>query len=702
MRLRPVDRKGAGVEADVIEAALRNVAGDQVRCTVSARTGSVLLLYTQAEARRRILAAFAVPVPKGSAPLAANTALPGMAKDEAQPLAVHNPIPGKLLSIFFYPRIVQSLLAGLRAVPYIIKGLWAFLRGRLDLTVLDGAALVVCLLRRDFKSLGSIVFFFALGDFLAEWTKKKSRSSLEESLNIDITHVWIRLDGVEQEILFRDLKAGDTLVVRTGSVIPADGTVVDGEGLVNQAFMTGESMPVRRAAGSTVYAGTTLEAGELYIQATKVGSDTRIKSIIRCIEESELTKAAIQGKYERIADAIVPYNFLLSGLVFALTRDPVRAGSVLLVDYSCAIRLATPLAIFTGMREAAEHGVLIKGGKFMEALAHADAVVFDKTGTLTQAQPAVVDIVPFGDHTAKSILRLAACLEEHFAHPVGQAVVRAAEEQNLQHREEHTQIEFIVAHGIASRWKGQRVLIGSEHFVLEDEGIRLGTKEKETIDAQAKMGRSVLYLSIGEELAGVILIEDAIRPDAQDVIQALREDGIQRIIMLTGDGPFTAQAIASRSGITEFKARVTPEGKAEFINQLKKEGHTVLMVGDGINDSPALSAADVGVAMRGGADLAREVADMVLTRGELGDILWARQLSRNALGRVRGNFFSSLLWNSLFLTGGLLGILRPGLSALLHNASTAAIAVSSMRPLLPLPQNGTEDAVSDPQQGIQP
>ena len=594
-----------------------------------------------------------------------------------------NPVPFKTIS-FFFPRLVSGAIAILRALPYLFTGLKALLRGRLDLEVLDASALLTCILRRDFRSLSSIVFFFALGEYLADWTRKKSRASLAESLALNIDQVWVRMGDLERQVPLAEVEVGDVVVVRAGSVLPVDGTVLDGDGMINQSSMTGEAMPVHRTKGATVYAGTVLEEGELAITASGVGGNTRVTSILRTIEESESVKASIQGKYERVADAIVPYNFLLSGAVYAATRDPMRAGSVLLVDYSCAIRLATPLAIFTAMREAAEHGVLIKGGKFMEALAEADVVVFDKTGTLTEARPVVAEVVPFGKHSRACVLRLAACLEEHFAHPVGQAVVRAAEAEGLKHREEHTQVEFVVAHGIASRWRDQRVIIGSDHFVLEDEGIPITPEQQAVVEAESARGRSVLYLAVGKVLAGLLLIEDSIREETRPVIEALRQDGVKRVIMLTGDGELTAANIAARAGIDEYRARLLPEAKAAFVASLKKRGHKVIMVGDGINDSPALSASHVGVAMAEGADMAREVADVVLVNGRLEGLLLARRLSRLALSRVRSNFHTSLLWNSLFLAGGLLGLLRPGLSALLHNATTAAIAVNSVRPFLPV------------------
>ncbi|MDR1241177.1 MAG: heavy metal translocating P-type ATPase [Deltaproteobacteria bacterium] len=658
LRLRPLPGAAAQNMADL------RAAFPGAELTVSSATGSVLVLYAGA---------------------AQNTSVSAGGHTRSAPgfrAVARNPIPGKLRSLF-YPRMLVSALAVFRALPYMLKAVKNLLRGRLNLDVLDGAALLVCILQRDFRTLSSLTFFFALGGYLEDWTRKKSRVSLEESLALHVDYVWIRDGAVERRIPFSEARPGDCIVVRAGSALPVDGTVVSGEGMVNQASMTGEAMPVRRSAGASVYAGSVLEQGELLVKASRCGGNTRIHSIIRAIEESENVKASVQSRYERMADAIVPYNFLLSGVVYAVTRNLMRSGSVLLVDYSCAIRLAAPLAVFACMREAADNGVLIKGGKFMEAIARADVVVFDKTGTLTRARPALMEVIPFGGRRREDILRLAACLEEHFPHPVGQAVVRAAEKEGLKHREEHTQVEFIVAHGIASTWKGRRVLIGSARFIVEEQGIVPDEEQQAIIDREAEKGRTVLYLGMGGKLAGVLSVEDEIRDNAAEVVRALRAGGVKRVVMLTGDGEKTAAGVAARVGIHEFRSRMLPGDKADFIHALKKDGCFVAMIGDGINDSPALSAAHVGVAMMEGADVAREVADIVLTSGDLGGLLTAGKLSRGALRRIHSGFRTSLFWNSVFLAGGLLGALRPGLSAFLHNATTAAIAVSSLQPLLP-------------------
>jgi Cu2+-exporting ATPase len=603
-------------------------------------------------------------------------------KNDGEP---RNPVPGRLVS-YLIPKLFNTAVAIWRALPYIGRGLVALARERaLTLETLDASALLVCILRRDYKTLASIIFFFALAEYLADWTRKKSEADLAEKLALNIDSVWIEAAGEEIQIPFRRLKKDDTVIVRGGCAIPADGRVVAGEGMVNQSSLTGEDMPQRRQVGSSVYAGTILEEGELRVQVEKAGGDSRIRSILRYIEESEEAKAGIAGRYERIADSVVPWNFLLAGLVLLITRSPYRAGSVLLVDYSCAIRLATPLCILTGMREAADCGALVKGGKAIEALAEADTVVFDKTGTLTEARPEVVEVIPFGPLTKpggrEQVLKIAACLEEHFPHPVGQAVVEAAKKEGINHREEHTEVEFIVAHGIASRLNGQRVLLGSEHFVLEDHHTRLSKRQHETVEQRAALGLSLLYLALDGELAGLICIADRLRDETPAVIQALRDDGARRIIMLTGDGLRTAKRIAAMAGIDEYRANMLPEEKAAFVALLRQQGGKVLMIGDGVNDSPALAAADIGCAMQGGADMAREVADMVLVSGRLEDMLTARAIARETLARVRVGFGFSLVWNTMLLTASLGGVISPGVSAFLHNAGTSALAVRLMRPM---------------------
>jgi len=526
------------------------------------------------------------------------------------------------------------------------------------------------------------MLLLGLGEALEYWTRRRSMDSLTESLALNVDTVWVLADGVETSVPLSDVREGDLVVVRDGGSIPVDGIVEDGEAVVNQASMTGEPLGVPRSKGAAVYSGTVVEQGHLVIRATHVGDGTRLKQVVRFIEESEALKAGIQGKFERMADMAVPFTFALAGLVWLITRNPMQAASVLLVDYSCALRLATPLAVLAAMREGARHGVVIKGGRFLEALSEADTVVFDKTGTLTNASPHVVEVIPAAGHERNEVLRLAACLEEHFPHPVARAVVRCAQEEGLQHEEEHAQVEYVVAHGIASTLYGKAVRVGSRHYIECDEGIDLSPLEAE-IDAQAQMGRSLLYLAIDGKLAGFLAIEDPLRPECPQVLKQLEELGFRRILMLTGDDERTARAVAGKLGLKEYRAQVLPADKADVIADLTAQGCKVLMVGDGINDAPALSASHVGVAMCDGADLAREVANVLLTRPDLSGLITARLLGRATLRRIHVNFAATMLLNSMFLAGGLFMILTPGVSALLHNLTTLGVTLNAMRPHLP-------------------
>ena len=680
LRLRPT---GPRVNAEALAKAVAALPAEGLNIHLSARTGAILITAFEPQAFEYILEhlrgfhGLKLPTVPTIFSKAAGTSAPAPAAAQEP----RNPLPTKMMTMVA-PRFVGTTLAILNSLPYIFTGLKALFRGKLNMETLDASALLVCLLRRDFKSLGSITFFFALGEYLAAKTRKQSRAGLADSLALAVEAVWIREGDLERQIPFRELAVGQHVVFRAGSAIVADGTVVDGDGMVNEASLTGEPLAVHRAKGATVYAGSVLEEGELVVEVRGVGGETRIQAVLQTIEESESAKALVQGRYERLADAIVPYNFLLAGLVFLLTRNPMRAGSVLLVDYSCAVRLAAPLTIFTAMREAVDHGVLIKGGRFLEAALRADVVVFDKTGTLTRAQPELVEVIAFGAFERTQVLRLAACLEEHFAHPVGRAVVYAADQEKLSHREEHAKVEYVAAHGIASHLGDQRVLLGSAHFVLEDEKITLTAKQHKIAEAEAAKGLSVLYLAVGGKAAGILLIKDEVRPEARTIVQNLRNDGIGRVIMLTGDGEATAKAVADEVGITEYRARLLPADKAKIIQELKAAGHTVMMVGDGLNDAPALSTAHVGVALKSGTDIAGEVADIMLLHDNLEGLLLARDLARTAFSRIHGNFRRSLLWNSAFLLGGLFGLLTPGISAFLHNAATAAGAVAGIQPML--------------------
>lgn len=585
------------------------------------------------------------------------------------------------------PAAARYSLVVLRSMPLILKGMNALCRRRLNVSVLDASAVGVSLLRRDFRTATVITTLLTLGDILEEWTHKRSRESLSDSLMIDIDRIWVRRDGAELQIPFSELRLGDLAVLRMGAVIPVDGVVVEGEGLVNQSAMTGESMPVHRRCGLSVYAGTVIEEGELVVRVTAFDSETRIHKIARMIDESEVLKAEVQSRAEKMADEIVPYSFLLAALTYLATGSALRASSALLVDYSCAIRLATPLAILSAMREGAQRGVLVKGGKFLEALSRANTVVFDKTGTLTVSSPRVAEVVPFGEHDREEVLRVAACLEEHFPHSIARAVVRQAEVEGLQHREEHTEVEYAVAHGIVSLWRGKKVLIGSAHFVFEDEGVPCGPTERERID-RALERYSVLYLAMEGELAGILCIEDPLRPDALEVVEALHRDGVERIVLMTGDEERVARSIAERLSIDEFHARMLPDEKTRYVERFRSAGGGVVMVGDGINDSPALSSADVGIAMRSGADIAREVADVVLSDNRLSGIMDARRLGRRTMRKIYRNYTLIVGANTLLLGLGVLGGITPALSALLHNLSTVGSALYALTPVLGRAEHG--------------
>ncbi len=646
-------------------------------CSFNGLTGGLLIVYGGGpEVRSLILAVVARFVPAGKGAVCV-----GPVREE-EPLPP-NPVWSHLASKAL-PLPVRAVINSLKAIPRMFGGLFALLTGRLNVEVLDASALAVCFLRRDFRAAGTLLFFFALGHFLEMWTKNRSRAGLYRSLAGQVEKVWIKTgDGTEILAPEAELTEGSLVVVRAGGLVPVDGVVEDGEALVNQASMTGEALPVRRVAGGSVFAGTSVEEGEIVIRALKVGQATRVRSIVRYIEESEASKAGVQGRAERLADSIVPFSFLLSGLVFLLTRDPIKAGNVLLVDYSCAIRLSTPLSVLTAMREGNEKGILIKGGRYIEELAAADTAVFDKTGTLTQAKPQVDSVTPFDGFTREEALRLAACLEEHFPHPVGRAVVRAAQAEGLRHEEEHAKVDYVVAHGICSTWRERRVFLGSRHFVVEDVGIALSADEEAAAGALAARGLSVLYLAVGGRLAALIAIRDQLRPEVAQTLENLRAEGLSRAIMLTGDLEATAASVARETGFTEYRSQLLPDQKAAFVEDLVASGRRVMMVGDGLNDSAALSRAQVGVSLGDSSALAKDVANVLLLDGGLGGLPAARRLSSLVMRRIKSNYRLIVGLNTLFLGLGLFGLTGPGITALLHNATTAWVAWRGTRPYLP-------------------
>ena len=582
----------------------------------------------------------------------------------------------------FLPLVLRAATNLLRFVPYLFKGVKSLLAGQLDVSVLDACAIGVSLLFGDFGTAGTIMALLTFGDILESWTRERSKKRLAEGLVSRETFLWVETGGAQVQISADELKVGDLVVVRAGAAIPVDGVVVRGDAMVNQSAMTGEPLSIHRYVGSTVYAGTALEEGELLVRTTALDTGTRISRIMQMIDESEEMKAEIQSKAERLADAIVPYSFVLAGLVFLVTRNFRKATSVLLVDYSCAIKLSTPLAILSAMREGVRHGVVAKGGRILERIAEADTVVFDKTGTLSVATPVVADVIPLAGYGRNQVLRTAACLEEHFPHSIARAVVDKASEEGLAHREEHAEVEYIVAHGIASRIGPDRVIIGSEHFVLEDEKI-VPTKEDHAAIEAIPNHYSLLYLAIAGRLAGIICVEDPLRPEAAGVIKGLRREGVKRVVMLTGDSRKSASHAAALLDLDDYRSQLLPEQKTEYIRALRDKGARVVMVGDGINDSPALSAADVGISMKESADIAREISDVLLTGKDLNAVVDARSLSKRLMRRINDNYLFIVGINTLLLVSGLAGVITPAMSAILHNTSTLVASVRSLKPLLP-------------------
>ncbi|MBQ8598104.1 MAG: heavy metal translocating P-type ATPase [Lachnospiraceae bacterium] len=582
---------------------------------------------------------------------------------------------------WFLPSPVRSLFIVCKSMKYIGNGLSTLAKGKIEVPVLDGTAIAVSLLRGDIKTASSVMFLLGIGEILEDWTHKKSVDDLARSMSLHVSKVWLLTDGKEVLVEADRIKIGDSVVVRMGNVIPFDGVVLSGEGAVNQASMTGEALPVNKAAGGYVYAGTVLEEGELIVQVKETTGSTKYEKIIRMIEDSEKLKSSMEGKAAHLADRLVPYTLLGTGLVYLLTRNVTKALSVLMVDFSCALKLAMPISVLSAIREAGSHRITVKGGKFLEAVAEADTVVFDKTGTLTKAQPNVVQVVPFCKESADELLRIAACLEEHFPHSMAKAVVTAAQEKGLTHEEKHSKVEYIVAHGISSMVDGRKVVIGSYHFVFEDEDCVIPEGMQEQFECLPEQ-YSHLYLAIEGMLAAVICIEDPLREEASEAVAALKKAGITKIVMMTGDSERTARAIAAKVGVDEYYSEVLPEDKAGFIEKEKAAGRKVIMVGDGINDSPALSAADVGIAISDGAQIAREIADITIEADNLQEIVTLKNISSSLVKRIRNNYVGIVGINSGLILLGVGGLMQPATSALVHNTSTLVISLNSMKNLL--------------------
>lgn len=581
----------------------------------------------------------------------------------------------------FIPAPVRACWTGLKALSYIWRGLRTIPEKKLKVELLDATAITASILTKDHNTASSVMFLLGIGDTLEEWTHKQCVDDLARQMSLNIRQVWKVEDETEVLVDAEKVCIGDRIVVRVGNIIPFDGTVVTGEAMVNQASMTGEAIPVKKDEGTSVFAGTVVEEGEIILQVTAQSGSGRFDKIVKMIEESEKLKSSVESKAEHLADALVPYTFAGAALTGLITRNITKAVSVLMVDYSCALKLSMPLSVLSAIREAGNHNVTVKGGKFLEAVSEADVIVFDKTGTLTKAQPTVKDVLSFNGEDPLELLREAACLEEHFPHSIANAVVKAAEEKGLVHDEMHTKVEYIVAHGISSSIDGMKAMIGSYHFIFEDEGVRIPEGKEAEFEALPGEYSQLFYAKNGM-LAAVILIEDPLRENAAEVLKGIREAGISRIVMMTGDSERTARRIAEDLGIDEFYAEVLPEDKAGFVEQVKKDGSRVIMVGDGINDSPALSAADVGIAISDGAEIARQIADITIRSEDLSTIVTLKQLSDLLMKRIRFNYRTIVGFNTGLIALGVLGILPPATSALLHNASTVVLGLNSTTKLL--------------------
>lgn len=581
----------------------------------------------------------------------------------------------------FLPMPVRTVITGVKSIKYIYQGIHTLLQRRIEVPVLDATAIGVSMFRGDISTAGSVMFLLGIGEILEEWTHKKSVDDLARSMSLNISRVWLCNDGQEMLVPTTEVRTGDLVRVHMGNMIPFDGAVAEGEAMVNQASLTGESEPVRKYKESTVYAGTVVEEGELTIHVKETNGSSKFDKIVTMIEESEKLKSGLESKAEHLADRLVPYTLLGTGITYLLTRNVTKAISVLMVDFSCALKLAMPISVLSAIREASNYHVTVKGGRYLEAMAEADTIVFDKTGTLTKAQPTVKQVVAFNGMSENELLRIAACLEEHFPHSMAKAVVQAAVERRLVHEELHSKVEYIVAHGISSKINDKKVVIGSYHFVFEDEKCAVPDGMMEAFE-KLPSECSHLFMAIDYELAAVICIEDPLREEAANVIRELKEAGISKVVMMTGDSDRTAKAIASRVGVDEYYSEVLPEDKASFVEAEKKAGRKVIMIGDGINDSPALSAADIGIAISDGAEIAREIADITVGADSLNELVTLKLISNGLMKRIHKNYRFIVSFNTGLILLGVAGVLQPATSALLHNTSTLMIGLKSMQDIL--------------------
>lgn len=674
MRVHIMRSRMTIAQADMLEYYLRaKPYVTDVR--VYDRTGDAVIVFTDKAMVVRALAAFSYEDEKAAALVPEHT---GRALDREFEDRLFFMLARRYIFRRLIPQPMRMVISVIKAAKHIREALKALSKGRIEVSLLDAVAITVSLVRGDHKTASSVMFMLGLGELLEDWTHKKSVDDLARTMSLGVEKVW--LHGAEGDTLvpIRDISEGDELVVRTGSMIPLDGRIVSGEAEVNQATLTGEALAVRKSEGSYVYAGTVVEEGSCIIKVDKITGSGKYDRIVRMIEESEKLKSEVESRASHLADKLVPYCLGGTLLTYLLTRNATKAVSILMVDFSCALKLAMPVSVISAMREGQSCGMTIKGGKFLEAAAEADTIIFDKTGTLTHSEPNVAKIITFGENDEDEALRLAACLEEHYPHSIANAVVKAASDRGLVHEELHSEVEYVFAHGIASSVQGVKVVLGSYHFVFEDEGCTLPDNEQEKFEGLPDE-YSHLFLAVGGVLAAVICIEDPIRSEAKAVLSKLKELGISKIVMMTGDSERTAKAVAEKVGVDEYYAEVLPEDKAEFVRREKAQGRKVIMIGDGVNDSPALSEADAGIAISSGAAIAREVADITISADDLGCLVTLRELSMALMKRINSNYRTIIGFNFGLMVLGAAGVIAPTTSAFLHNSSTLAIALASMR-----------------------
>lgn len=676
MRIHAAKRHMTLEEADILEYYLRSIPGVG-KVSVYDRTCDAVIYYTcnRANLIDRI-AKFRFDLDSAKALVPAKTGRALNREFENKLLAA---LAGRMVRLFLLPLNIRKYITIVRSFKYILKGLKCLMKGKIEVPVLDATAITAAMLTGDFGTAASIMFLLRIGDILDEWTHRKSVHDLAGAMSLGVDKVWLRKDGEEISVPVHSVSAGDEIVVRTGNMIPLDGRVVSGEMTVNQASMTGESDAVPKSEGSLVYAGTVVEDGECVVRVENTAGTGRYDRIVKMIEDSEKLKSETEDKASHLADKLVPYSLAATGITYLLTRNVTKALAILMVDFSCALKLSMPIAVLSAMREASTYHISFKGGKYIEAVSEADTIVFDKTGTLTHASPHIAGIEVFGGHEENDILRVAACLEEHYPHSIANAVVKEAAARGINHAECHTSVEYIVAHGILGTVDGKRVAIGSHHFLFDDEECTIPDKEK--FDAIPDE-YSHLYMAIGGELAAVLLIEDPIRAEAPEVIEKLHSAGFTNIVMMTGDSDRTAKAVAAKVGVDRYFSEVLPEDKASYVKKMREEGHKVIMIGDGINDAPALSESNAGVAVSGGAAIAREIADITITADDLGLLLVMKELSNRLMGRIHSNYRFIMSFNLGLIILGVMGVLPPSASALLHNVSTLAISLKSMTDLL--------------------